>query len=147
MTKTIWILLVFIAGCLLPIQAGLNTRIGKEIQSPVWASLISFGVGLIAMITYVLITREKMTVTGFSNVPASYWVAGALGAFYVTVIALAFPKIGAALTFGLIIAGQLTISLLLDHFKILVQQQHSINIYRIIGLLLIVSGVLIIRKF
>lgn len=147
MSKIIWIVLVFIAGSLLPIQAGLNTRIGKEIQSPVWASLISFGVGLIAMSVYVLITKQKADFTGISAVPLSYWIAGALGAFYVTVIVLAFPKIGAALTFGLIVAGQLTISLLLDHFKILVQQQHPINIYRLIGLLLIISGVIIIRKF
>ena len=147
MTKIVWILLVFLAGALLPIQAGLNTRIGKEIQSPVWASLISFGVGLLAMLSYVLLTKQKMNTTGISAVPMIYWIAGALGAFYVTVIVLAFPRIGAALTFGLIVAGQLTISLLLDHFKILVQQQHGINIYRIIGLLLIVSGVIVIRKF
>ena len=88
-----------------------------------------------------------MNVAGISGVPLPYWIAGALGAFYVTIIVLAFPKIGAALTFGLIIAGQLTISLLLDHFKILVQQQHGINVFRLIGLLLIISGVIIIRKF
>lgn len=147
MTKFVWIFLVFLAGALLPIQAGLNTRIGKELQNPVWASLISFAVGLIAMLAYVLLTRQKMDTAGITNVPATYWVAGALGAFYVTVIVLAFPRIGAALTFGLIVAGQLTISLLLDHFKILVQQQHSINVYRVIGLILIICGVVIIRKF
>jgi len=147
MTKFVWIFLVFLAGALLPIQAGLNTRIGKELQNPVWASLISFAVGLIAMLAYVLLTRQKMDTAGITNVPGTYWIAGALGAFYVTVIVLAFPRIGAALTFGLIVAGQLTISVLLDHFKILVQQQHSINAYRVIGLLLIISGVVIIRKF
>ena len=147
MTKIIWILLVFLAGALLPIQAGLNTRMGKEIQSPVWASLVSFGVGLTAMAAYILLTRQKLNVAGFSTAPMIYWIAGALGAFYVTIIVLAFPKLGAALTFGLIVAGQLTISILLDHFKILVQEQHGINIFRIIGLLLIVSGVVIIRKF
>lgn len=147
MTKFVWIFLVFLAGALLPIQAGLNTRIGKELQNPVWASLISFAVGLIAMLAYVLLTRQKMDTAGITNVPATYWIAGALGAFYVTVIVLAFPRIGAALTFGLIVAGQLTISLLLDHFKVLVQQQHSINVYRVIGLILIISGVVIIRKF
>jgi len=147
MTKFVWIFLVFLAGALLPIQAGLNTRIGKELQNPVWASLISFAVGLIAMLAYVLLTRQKMDTAGITNVPATYWIAGALGAFYVTVIVLAFPRIGAALTFGLIVAGQLTISLLLDHFKILVQHQHSINVYRVIGLILIICGVVIIRKF
>lgn len=139
--------MVFIAGALLPIQAGFNTRIGKEIQSPVWASLISFAVGFAAMLVYVFLTRQKMEISGIATVPTTYWIAGALGAFYVTVIVLAFPKIGAALTFGLIVAGQFAISLLLDHFNILVQQQHSINIYRLIGFLLIVSGVILIRKF
>lgn len=147
MTKTIWIVLVLVAGALLPIQAGLNTRMGKEIQSPVWASLISFAVGLAAMAAYIMLTKQKLNTAGFSTAPMIYWIAGALGAFYVTVIVLAFPKLGAALTFGLIIAGQLTISILLDHYKILVQEQHGINIYRVIGLLLIVSGVIIIRKF
>lgn len=147
MPKTVWILLVFLAGALLPLQAGLNTRIGKELQSPAWASLISFGVGLIAMCCFVLLTNQKMSIPGMSGVPGGYWIAGTLGAFYVTVMVLAFPRLGAALTFGLIIGGQLTLSLLLDHFHILVQERHSINIYRIFGLLLIISGVLIIRKF
>jgi len=147
MTKTIWIILVLISGALLPIQAGLNTRIGKEIQSPAWASLFSFVVGLIAMTGFVLLTKQKMNTDGFSQVPTHYWVAGMMGAFYVTVMVLAFPKIGAALTFSLIVAGQLVVSLLLDHFKILVQQPHPVNIYRVIGLLLIVAGVILIRKF
>ncbi|MEI8060258.1 MAG: DMT family transporter [Ferruginibacter sp.] len=147
MSKTIWIIVVFIAGALLPIQAGLNSRIGKEIQSPFWASLFSFGVGLIAMAGYVLLTKQKMNIAGVSNIPLTYWVAGALGAFYITVMVLAFPKIGAPMAFGLIVAGQLTISLLLDHYKILVQQQHAINMYRLLGMLLIVCGVILIRKF
>lgn len=147
MSKTIWIILVFIAGALLPIQAGLNARIGKEIQSPVWASFFSFAVGLAAMSGFILLTRQKMNTAGLSEIPLQYWIAGALGAFYVTVIVLAFPRIGAALTFGLIVAGQLTVSLLLDHFKMLVPQQQSISLYRLIGLLLIISGVVIIRKF
>ncbi|HMN88373.1 MAG TPA: DMT family transporter [Saprospiraceae bacterium] len=147
MDKIIWIILVAIAGSLLPVQAGLNTKMGKEIASPVWASLISFVVGAIALLIYVAITKNAFQVSGFKTVPAYTWVAGALGAFYVTVVVLAFPKLGPALTFGLIVAGQLLISLFLDHFNILVHQQHSINIYRIIGMLLIVGGVVLIRKF
>lgn len=147
MDKVIWIVIVAIAGALLPIQAGLNTRMGKEITSPVWASLISFVVGAIALLIYVIVTKNSFQLSGLKTVPAYTWAAGALGAFYVTVVVLAFPKLGPALTFGLIVAGQLLISLFLDHFNILVHQQHSINIYRIIGMLLIVGGVVLIRKF
>jgi transporter family-2 protein len=147
MDKAIWILLVGLAGSLLPIQAGLNAKMGKEITSPVWASLISFLVGAVALLIYVVGTKNSFQLSGIKNVPIYTWTAGVLGAFYVTVVVLAFPKLGPALTFGLIVAGQLLISLLLDHFNILVHQQHSINIYRIIGMLMIIGGVVLIRKF
>jgi transporter family-2 protein len=70
-----------------------------------------------------------------------------LGAFYVTAIVLAFPRIGPALTFGLVIAGQMAISVLLDHFNILVAQQHPINLWRGLGVALIITGVMLIRRF
>jgi bacterial/archaeal transporter family-2 protein len=147
MDKLLWIIAVFVAGALLPLQAGLNGKMGHAISSPVWASLISFAVGLVSLVAYVLIVKQPIHLTGVKNIPPVTWVAGVLGAIYVTTVVLAFPKLGPALTFGLIVAGQLTISLVLDHFNILVQVQHSINVWRILGVLLIVAGVVIIRKF
>lgn len=147
MEKLPWILAVFIAGSLLPIQAGLNTRMGQAIHSPVWASLISFAVGLVALLVYVAVTRQPLHTQSLKDVPTVTWVAGALGAIYVTTVVLAFPKLGPALTFGLIVAGQLIISVALDHFNILVHAQHSINAWRVLGIALIVVGVVIIRKF
>ncbi len=139
--------MVALAGALLPIQAGLNTKMGKAIESPVWASLISFAVGTVAMLAYAGVSKQGFNFAELRNVPAYTWLAGILGAFYVTTIVLAFPRLGPALTFGLVVAGQLLISLVLDHFNILVQAQHSINIFRIIGMLLIIAGVIIIRSF
>jgi transporter family-2 protein len=84
---------------------------------------------------------------GLRTVPAYVWLGGVLGAFYVTSIILAFPQIGPALTFGLIVTGQMLISVLLDHYNILVTQQHNLNIWRLIGMLLIITGVVFVRKF
>lgn len=147
MEKIFWIILVFAAGAMLPVQAGLNNQMGKALSSPSWAVLISFFVGTLAMLVYVAITKQGLAWQNFKDVPKVTWIAGILGAIYVTSVVLAFPKLGAALTFGLIVAGQLTISLLLDHYNILVHSPHSINIYRIIGMVLIIAGVVIIRKF
>ena len=146
-SKILWILLTFIAGAMLPIQGGLNARMGKALESPVYSSLISFVIGTIVLVAYVLITRQPVAWSGLKNVPGFVWLAGALGAFYVTVIILAFPRLGPALTFGLVVAGQMFIALVLDHFNILVAQQHPINIWRVIGVALILAGVIIIRKF
>ena len=145
--KFIWIIMTFIAGAFLPVQAGLNSRMGKSIESPVYASMISFITGAMAVFIYILITKQHVSWPGLKTAPGYTWLAGALGAFYVTTVILAFPRIGPALTFGLIILGQMVISVVLDHFNILVAQQHAVNIWRILGVLLIVAGVIIIRKF
>lgn len=145
--KITWIILALIAGAFLPIQAGLNTRLGKSIESPVYASMISFVVGAVAVFLYILLTRQPVTWEGAKTAPAYTWLAGVLGAFYVTVVVLAFPRIGPALTFGLIVAGQMLMAVILDQFNLLVAHQHSINIGRIVGIALIVAGVIIVRKF
>src|SRR5690349_14156311 len=124
MNKTIWILLTFLAGAFLPIQGGLNARLGKAAENPVYASLFSFIVGAAGLVLYILLTRQTISWTGLKEAPATVWTGGLLGAFYVTVIILAFPKLGPGLTFGLIVAGQMIISVLLEHFNILVAQQN-----------------------
>ena len=145
--KFLWIIMAFVAGTFLPVQAGLNSRLGRSIESPVYASMISFVTGAFAVWIYILITKQHVSWAGLKTAPAYTWIAGALGAFYVTTVILAFPRIGPALTFGLVVLGQMVIAVLLVQFNILVANQHSINIWRILGVLLIVGGVIIIRKF
>ncbi len=147
MNKIIWVVLAFLSGAFLPIQAGLNTKLGKAVENPVYASFFSFIVGVIGLIVYILVTKQHISWTGIKEAPSYVWLGGLLGAFYVTVIILAFPKLGPGLTFGLIVAGQMTISILLEHFNILVAQQNSISLAKIFGVVLVVVGVLIIRRY
>jgi transporter family-2 protein len=147
MGKETWIIVALLSGAFLPIQAGLNTRLGKSLENPVYASLISFIVGALSVGAYILISRQQVSWAGLKAAPWYVYVGGVLGAFYVTAIVLAFPRIGPALTFGLVIAGQMAISVLLDHFNILVAQQHPINLWRGLGVALIITGVMLIRRF
>lgn len=147
MDKIIWILLAFLSGVFLPIQAGMNTRMGKLSGNPVYGSLISFVVGTIALLLYVVATRQTVSWSGLKEAPAYVWLGGLLGAFYVTVIILAFPKLGPGLTFGLVVAGQMVMSVFLEHYNILVAHQHPVNFMKLLGICLIVAGVVIIRKW
>src|SRR4051812_6367570 len=147
MNKVIWILIALVSGAFLPIQAGLNTKLGKSLENPIYASMISFIVGALSVATFILISKQQVVLSGLRTAPYYVYIAGILGAFYVTAIVLAFPKIGPALTFGLVVAGQMVISVLLDHTNILVAQQHSFSVYRLIGILFVIGGVIIIRKF
>lgn len=147
MGKLIWVMLAFISGAFLPIQAGLNTKLGKAAASPVHASLFSFIVGAIGLMLYILLTNQTISWSGLKMAPWHAWLGGLLGAFYVTVIILAFPKLGPGLTFGLVVAGQMIFSVLLEHFNILVAQPHPINFMKILGIGLVIAGVVIIRKY
>ncbi|PBQ34650.1 hypothetical protein CNR22_23700 [Sphingobacteriaceae bacterium] len=147
MNKLIWITLAFLSGAFLPIQAGLNSRLGKTLESPVYAAFFSFVVGTLALGAYILFTKQSISLTGIKEAPRYIWLGGLLGAFYVTVIILAFPILGPGLTFGLIVAGQMLISMVLEHFNILVAQQHPVNYMKLLGILLVITGVVIIRKY
>ena len=147
MNKLMWIALAFLSGAFLPIQAGLNAKLGKAAESPVYASMLSFLIGTIGLFTYIILTNQTISWAGVRAAPAHVWLGGLLGAFYVTVIILAFPKLGPGLTFGLVVAGQMIVSILLEHFNILVAQQNSISLMKLLGVLLVVAGVIIIRKF
>jgi transporter family-2 protein len=147
MNKFIWILLALLSGAFLPIQAGLNTRLGKAGGSAVHASMLSFVVGSVALILYLLLTKQAVSWSGIRAAPPVVWLGGLLGAFYVTVIILAFPRLGPGLTFGLVVAGQMLVSILLEHYNILVAEEHPISPMRVAGIVLVVIGVMIIRRF
>lgn len=147
MEKITWIILAFVAGAFLPFQAGMNSKLAKTGGSPVHASMASFAIGVMALIIYILLTSQNVSWKGLRDAPSYAWLGGILGAFYVTVIVLAFPKIGPGMTFGLVVAGQLIISMLMEHFGIMGTQVHSISMGRIIGVVLIVGGVVAMKKF
>lgn len=147
MHKSLWIILTFLSGAVLPIQAGLNARLAKATLNPIYASLISFVVGMVALLLYAIATRQSISWVGLREAPLQVWLGGLLGAVYVTVIVLAFPRLGPGLTFGLVVAGQMLISILLEHYNVLVAQPSPISFMKVVGVLLVIVGVVIIRKY
>jgi transporter family-2 protein len=147
MEKIFWIGIAFLAGSLMPLQGALNARLGTAIASPIHASLVSFAVGTAALAAYALATRETMFWPGIAVAPWYAYLGGLCGAFSLTVIILTYPKLGPGLTFGLLVAGQLLVSVMLEQFNILVEQPHPISILRLAGVGLVLGGVFLIRTF
>ena len=143
-----FILAAVLAGSFLPLQAGLNAQLGQAVRSPIFAAFASFAVGTVALLAYLLVTKFSFgTASLAAQAPRSVWVAGILGAFYVSAIIILSPKLGTALTFSLIVLGQMTASLVVDHFGLLNFPVHSINWPRMAGALCLVVGVVLIRRF
>ena len=143
-----FVLLAILAGAVLPVQAALNGKMGKAVGDPVYAAFISFVVGSIGLFLYLLATKTELSaISDAKGVDWSVWSAGILGAFYVACVIILAPQLGVALTFGLVITGQLAISLIIDHYGLLGIPVHTLNWQRIVGVLLVVGGVILIRKF
>ena len=144
----LFIILAILAGMMMPTQAAINNKMAISAGSPVLAALVSFVVGTVALLLYILATGVPLG-NLFSAKDASFiaWTGGILGAFFVAATVSLVPRIGVALTFSLVIAGQMLVTLVIDHFGILDVPIKQINFPRILGVTLITIGVILIRKF
>jgi transporter family-2 protein len=142
------IIMAFISGALLPIQAIINFRLSKNVGGPIIAAFVSFAVGTIGLLIYLISSRQLNFRELFTNTsPWWIWIGGLLGTFYVAGIVMLVPRLGVALAFSLVIAGQTITALIFDHFGLLGITVQPISIGKIIGALLLVAGVILIRNY
>lgn len=147
--KTFLLLMAcFLAGALTPIQAGFNFRLAKAVNNTISAALISFLVGTVILLAYLAFTKQLKLdlVTVAKTEPFWVWLGGVIGAFFVVTLTFVVPKVGASLSFSLIIAGQLIISIIIDHYGLLGVPVTPINMKRIAGILLLVLAIWLIKE-
>lgn len=143
-----YVIIALLAGACAPTQAGINAQLRLFTQDPVLAALISFAVGTLALFSYALSVHIPWpSFQVFSHIPLWQWTGGLLGAFLVVVTVILAPKLGAATMLALLVAGQMTTSLILDHYGLIGYQQHPMNVWRIVGVALVVTGVVLLKKF
>jgi bacterial/archaeal transporter family-2 protein len=143
-----YLLLALVAGAMMPTQAAINNKLAGYVASPISAAFISFVVGTIGLFIYMLATGVPVSnITNIKDAPPIAWLGGLLGAFFVTCTVILAPRIGVAMTFSLVVAGQMLITLLLDNFGFLGLPVKEISFARVGGILLITAGVIIIRRF
>ena len=95
--------------------------------------------------TVLLVFRQSLA--GFGDAirsPWWYWVGGGgMGVVVVLSITVVTPKIGAAATIGLLIAGQLAMGVLIDRYGWFGVEQVPLSWPRLLGVLLLAVGALL----
>ena len=86
MDKLTWMLSALAAGAALPLQGGVNSKLGKALANPSYAALVSFSIGALALMAYVLVTRQSPSWECVKQASWFYWTGGILGAAYVTTV-------------------------------------------------------------
>jgi transporter family-2 protein len=135
------------AGCLVGMQAPINSRLGKALGS-VQAASFSFLAGTAVLLAIAVFVRGGLgTLANVGKVPWWALVGGLLGAVYVTVALVAVRTLGAGGLTAVVIVGQLAISVAIDRFGLLGVARSPVGVQRVVGLLLLVAGVvLVVRK-
>jgi len=137
-----------LAGMMMPTQAVINNRLAGFLESPVLAAFVSFVVGTLALLVYIIAAGIPLgNLTSLKNASFILWTGGILGAFFVTSAAILVPKLGVALTFSLIVGGQMAVTLVLDHYGFFGAPVKEVNTMRMLGVAFVIAGVVLIRKY
>ncbi|WP_375446348.1 DMT family transporter [uncultured Fibrella sp.] len=143
----LFLILAFLTGIAISIQAGVNSNLRLALNNPLLASLISFGTGFFTLLIVHLSTGGLVPqMATLRSLSWWKWTGGIIGAVYVTTVILSVPRIGTANLVSLSVAGQLLAAVVLDHYGLLGFTQHSANGWRLLGIGLILLGVLLVVK-
>jgi transporter family-2 protein len=147
MSRTLAVFLGVGAGCLVGMQAPINSRLGRVVGS-VQAATFSFLVGTVALVLIASFVNGGLGALG--NVGRAPWwalIGGLLGAVYVTIALVAVRTLGASGLTAVVITGQLVISVVIDRLGLFGVAKQHIGTGRVLGLVLLVAGVaLVVRR-
>ncbi|WP_151815185.1 DMT family transporter [Acinetobacter soli] len=130
-------------GIAMAIQTALNTQLRESLHSPLQAAFISFLIGTIVL--GLLVSFEdatKPSLAQLGQIPWYLWLGGFLGVYAISVSIYTAPKFGFLTLSGVIIFGQLCMSMLLDHFGWLGNEKVPVNWQRVLGAIMIFAGVI-----
>ena len=134
------------AGISVAVQQVLNGALRTSLNSPAWAAFISYLVGLTAMIAVLFALGERLpTWKVVTDTPWWAWSGGALGAVFILLMILLLPSLGAATLIALVVAGQMTAAITLDHFGAFGLASHPVSLSRLAGAALLIAGVVLIK--
>jgi bacterial/archaeal transporter family-2 protein len=117
--EALFVPLSLLAGGLLAVQAGANTQLSPATGSPFAATTIQVVVAGGLLLIVAAATGTLLAFASLPNVPWWHAIGGIATAIYVASTILLFPRLGAVVTVGLFIAGQMLASLGLDTFGVL----------------------------
>ena len=138
--EALFVPLSLVAGGLLAVQAGANTQLSKATGSPFAATTIQVVIAGALLLVVAAATGTIFAIRGLPDVPWWHATGGIATAIYVASTILLFPRLGAVVTVGLFITGQMLASLGLDTFGVLGVPRQPADAATIIGTIAVLVG-------
>src|ERR1700685_1860028 len=139
---------IILGGVLQTCGAAMNAQLFQSLGNKWLATTVSFGV-----ITAFFLCMSAMfpnplpTAEGLANMPWWAVLGGLVGAVQVYAGLTLVNQVGAGPFVGLTVTAGLLASLAIDHFGWFRMDLHPLNLWRALGGLLLIGGVILIAKF
>ncbi len=136
--KILYLLMAAAAGSLMAIQGTFNSVLGKVI------GLLegTFSVHLLGTVTsgLLLLFLGNGSFAKYTAVPWFAWLGGPIGVAIIFGVAVSIPRLGVGVATTAIIGAQLLTAYLIDHFGLFGMEHIQFNLYKLLGIALIVIG-------
>ena len=146
MDRGVAVLLTACVGGLIALQAPINSGLGKAVGS-LPAATVSFTIGTASLVLITLVVGGGFGDLGEGRHLSWYYLTGGvLGAIYVTTALLAVRELGAGGVTAATIAGQLTLSLVMDRLGVLGLDERALTPDRLLGVALLAGGTFLVVR-
>ena len=129
-------------GAVVALQPPVNSELGRR-TSDLGAAFISVAVTFLLVGAIFVIFGDLSSLSRVRDVPLIYLTGGLYGALFVGVSLVTVRYLGAGLTIALLIAAQLVVAALLDHFGVLGLEQIELSPLRVVGMAALLAGVVL----
>ena len=140
------VVLTAAAGGLIALQAPINSTLGRSVGT-FQAAFLSFAIGTVALTIIAALAKGGLAQIGEARSLAWYYlVGGLLGAVYVTTVLVTVRSLGAGGVTAATIAGQLSLSVVVDHFGWLGVDRSPVTAVKVAGIVLLAAGVFLVVR-
>lgn len=146
MTRLPYLFLAVALGAMIALQPGLNADVARRLGTPVGAAFLSILVAFVLSAVYIVVSRHPFPLGAIASLPWYLWLGGLFGFLFVVGTLFVAPVLGGALLFAAIVLGQMIAATVADRFGFAGYPGHTIDVYRILGIALVVAGVFLFHR-
>jgi len=140
------VVLTAIGGGLVALQAPINSMLGRSVGT-FQAAFVSFTIGTLLLAVIATLAKGGLGQIGEARQLSWYYLTGGLlGAAYVTTVLVTVRTLGAGGAVAATIAGQLTISVVIDHYGLLGVDRDPVSALKLVGVALLALGTLLVVR-
>ena len=137
------ILLIILIGLAGGVAVGLQSPMASMITQRLGifesVFIVHIGGALIALIPLLIYGGGKLS--QWRSVPWYALGAGIFGLVVIAAISYMIPRVGVAASITTVVAGQLMVGVILDHYGLLGASVRSLDVTRVVGLAVVLVGV------